>query len=324
MRADRLISLMLLLQNRGRMTCAELARVLEVSRRTVLRDIDALSYAGIPLITEGGPGGGVRLRDEYRTSLTGLTDDEVRSLFFSRDGALFGDLGWGNAYRMSQLKLDAALPAAARSAAEAAQRRILIDSRWWWHQEQPEEALGLLQEAVFGDRSVRFGYERYNGSASRVNAEAYALVAKSGLWYLVGKRRGEMRSYRVSRIQNAALSRGAFTRDRDFDVRQWWPAHSKSFADEFSSYKCTLSVPQHSLRLVQRMAPGRVKLADKGGGKAPVRGRWATVEIGVESEWYAQLIVVGLGKSCRIVSPRELSVSVAARVKEVQAALGVR
>ena len=297
--------------------------MLEVSRRTVLRDIDALSYAGIPLITEGGPGGGVRLRDEYRTSLTGLTDNEVRSLFFSRDGALFGDLGWGDAYRMSQLKLGAALPAAARSAAEAAQRRILIDSRWWWHQEQSEEALGLLQEAVFGDRMVRFGYERFNGDASRVSAEAYALVAKSGLWYLIGKRRGEMRSYRVSRIQNAVLSR-AFSRDRDFDVRQWWPAHSKSFADELSSYTCTLSVPRHAVRLVQRMAPGRVKPAEKGGGKAPGRGRWVTVEIGVESEWYAQLIVVGLGKSCRIVGPRELSASVAARVKEVQAALRVR
>ncbi len=315
MRADRLISLILLLQNRGRMTCAQLARELEVSRRTVLRDIDALSYAGIPLITEGGPGGGVWLRDEYRTSLTGLKDDEVRSLFLSRDSALFGDLGWGDAYRGSQLKLSASLPVAARSAAEVTQHRLLIDSRWWWHQEQPEETLGMLQEAVFADGIVKFDYEHYDGAVSHARVEAYALVAKSGLWYLIGKRNGELRCYRVSRISSIALARERFPRDPGFDVRRWWPQHSQSFAEEFSSYRCTLSVPQSELRLIQRMAPGRVRVVRK--------GDWMDVELGVESEWYAQLIVMGLGGNCRILSPEELSASVAARIQTVHEALGL-
>jgi predicted DNA-binding transcriptional regulator YafY len=188
MRADRLISLILLLQRHGRMTCARLARELEVSRRTILRDIDALSYAGIPVIAAGGPGGGIRLSDEYRTSLTGLKKDEVRSLLFSSDGALLRDLGWADAYRAGRLKLDASLPESVRNEAEITQRRLLIDSRWWWHQDGPEEALGRLQEAVFGDKNIEFDYEHYDGSTVHVRAEAYALVAKSGFWYLIAKR----------------------------------------------------------------------------------------------------------------------------------------
>ncbi len=313
MRADRLISLILLLQHRGRMTCAQLAHELEVSRRTILRDIDALSYAGIPVITEGGPGGGVGLTDEYRTSLTGLKNDEVRSLFLSNDGALLGDLGWGDAYRVSRLKLNASLPAAARQAAEVTQRRLLIDSRWWWHQEQPEESLGRLQEAVFGDRIVEFDYEHYDGSAAHARVAAYALVAKSGFWYLIGKRDGEMRCYRVLRISSMMQTGERFAREPDFDIREWWPRQSQSFAEEFSAYRCVLSVPESELRLVQRMAPGRARVIRK--------GEWVDVEFGVESEWYAQLIVMGLGRNCRIISPKELAASVSKRIREVLGAI---
>ncbi len=316
MRADRLISLILLLQNRGRMTCAQLARELEVCRRTILRDVDALSYAGIPVIAEGGPGGGVRLTDEYRTSLTGLKNDEVRSLFLSTDGALLGDLGWGDAYRVSRLKLNASLPSTARHEVEITQRRLLIDSRWWWHQEQPEESLGRLQEAVFGDVMVEFDYEHYDGSTTRVRAAAYALVAKSGFWYLVGMRDGEFRCYRVLRISSLTLSGRRFAREPGFDVREWWPRHSQGFAEEFSAYRCLLSVPQSALRLVQRMAPGRTRTVKK--------GKRIHVEIGVESEWYARLIVIGLGADCRIVRPKELAASVAQCLQEALGALSPR
>jgi len=251
------------------MTCGQLARELEVSRRTVLRDIDALSYAGVPLLTEGGPGGGVWLRDEYRTSLTGLTDAEIRSLFFSRDSALFGDLGWEDAYRASQLKLDASLSDASRAAARTVQSRLLIDSRWWWHQEQSDQVLRGLQDAVFADRTVRFAYEHYDGRVSRVSAQAYALVAKSGLWYFIGKH-SELRCYRVSRISEGIRVGSAFTRDPGFDVRTWWPQHADGFAKEFSAYRCVLAVPEASLRLIRQMAPGRVSVIRGGATAAPV------------------------------------------------------
>ncbi len=295
------------------MTCAQLAHELEVSRRTILRDVDALSYAGIPVITEGGPGGGVSLSNEYRTSLTGLKNDEVRSLFLSNDGALLGDLGWGDAYRVSRLKLNASLPTAARHEAEITQRRLLIDSRWWWHQEQPEETLGRLQEAVFGDEIIEFDYEHYDGGAAHVRAAAYALVAKSGFWYLIGKRERKMRCYRVLRISSMTSTGERFAREPNFDIREWWPRQSQSFAEEFSAYRCVLCVPESELRLVQRMAPGRARVLRK--------GKWIDVELGVESEWYAQLIVIGLGANCRIVSPKELVASVALRIHEVLGAI---
>jgi predicted DNA-binding transcriptional regulator YafY len=301
MRADRLISLMLLLQRKGRMTCADIARELEVSRRTILRDVDALSYSGVPLLTEGGPGGGVWLRDDYRTSLTGLKDDELRALLLSSDGALLGDLGWKEAYASSRLKLDAALPAASVAAAEIAQRRILIDSRGWWPQEPGEDTLSRLQAAVLNDQPAEFDYERYDGQTGHVRAEAYALVAKTGAWYFIGKRGNELRSYRTSRIASLAIFGERFERDPGFDVRSWWPVNSESFSREFSAYRCVLEVGEKELRLIGHMAPGRVRVL-RGGEPAEV-------ELRVESEWYAALIVIGIGGACRIIEPENLKLS---------------
>jgi predicted DNA-binding transcriptional regulator YafY len=313
MRADRLISLILLLQRYGRMTCAGLARELEVSRRTILRDIDALSYSGIPIVAEGGRGGGVRLRDEYRTSLTGMKDEELRALLLSRDGALLGDLGWGEAYRQGQLKLDASLPVRARSAAEFANRRLLIDSRWWWHQEQPEETISLLQEAAFADRVIEFQYERHDGRAAPARVEAYALVAKSGLWYLVAKRDGETRCYRASRMSAVAVTGDRFARDPDFDVRAWWPLHSREFAREFSAYRFVVEVNKNELKVIRSMAPGRALVLREGDP--------AEVEVGVESEWYAALIVLGIQGRCSIKEPAGLARYVLERAERTIAAL---
>lgn len=296
------------------MTCADLARELEVSRRTILRDIDALSYAGIPVLAEGGPGGGVWLGDDYRTSLTGLKDEELRALLLSSDGSLLGDLGWKEAYRSSRLKLDASLSAASSAAAEIAQRRILIDSRWWWPQGSASDDLGVLQACVLKDESVEFEYERYDGSAGRVRADAYALVAKSGAWYLVGKRLGELRCYRASRISGTAGTGRSFVRDPGFDVRSWWPAHSEEFAREFSAYRFVLEVEESDLRFLFRMAPGRVRVLRA--------GKPTEAEIGVESEWYAGLVVLGLDGRCRIKEPAGLAGTIRLMAERTIASLG--
>jgi len=298
MRADRLISFMLLLQREGRMTCADLARELEVSRRTILRDIDALSFSGIPVMTEGGPGGGVWLSDDYRTSLTGLKGDEFRALLLSSDGSLMGDLGWRDAYRSSRLKLDATVPAASMHAAEFAQRRILLDSRGWWPEASIEDSLSLLQSSVYEDETVEFDYERYDGRADRVRAEPYALVAKTGAWYLVGKRRGELRCYRVSRVAGLKVVGERFARDSGFDIREWWPRNSENFSREFSSYRCVLEVAEGELRMIAHMVAGRVRVIAEGDP--------AQVELRVESQWQAGLIVLGIGGKCRVMEPASL------------------
>src|SRR5262245_47693068 len=137
MRADRLLSIMMLLQNRGKTTAQTLAREMGVSRRTILRDIDALSFAGIPIYAEGGHGGGIALDENYRLSLTGLKEAEVRALFVSNDSRLLSDIGLGQAAESTLPKLFAMLPELHKQAVERIRQRVHIDPLWWWHEEQP-------------------------------------------------------------------------------------------------------------------------------------------------------------------------------------------
>src|SRR5690606_34139 len=137
MRADRLLAIILLLQTRGKMTAQALADELEVSRRTILRDLDALSAAGVPIYAEGGHGGGITLDENYKVTLTGLKEAEVRSLFLSSNARLLADIGLGEAAESTLLKLLAALPVPHQPSVDHIRQRILIDPVWWWHDLQP-------------------------------------------------------------------------------------------------------------------------------------------------------------------------------------------
>jgi len=311
LRAERLIALLLILQNRGKRTCRALADELEVSRRTVLRDVDALSSAGIPVMAEGGRGGGVWLDDAYRSSLTGFSEAELRALLIGGDAAISGDLGLGEAFSLGRLKLRASLPRRYEEALESIQQRILIDSRWWWNEETESAFLRPLQEAVVKDAVVEAEYERYDGSAGGGKIEAYGLVAKSGLWYFVGWREGEYRSYRVTRFRSVRDTGERFVRDASFDLEEWWTKSAESFAREFSAYRFVIALPEEKLRFVRWIAPGRVELR---GPHVPRRG-WIEAEIGLDSQLYAELLVLGLDAECRVLEPRALAEAVVARAR---------
>jgi predicted DNA-binding transcriptional regulator YafY len=314
-RADRLVGIILILQGRGALTCAALAEEFEVSRRTILRDISALSYAGIPVIAEGGRGGGVRLDESYRSGLTGLGEGELRALVLGADAALAKDLGLGEAFRLGRLKLRAAQARRFDPALEKLQRRVLVDSRWWWREENADAFLPLLQEAVFSDSIVDAEYEHYDGSVRIGRMEAYGLVAKSGQWYLVGRRDGDLRSYRVSRFRSVRATGKNFARMERFDLREWWPANEDRFAAEFSAFRFVVALPDEALRVLRRMAPGRAAVL----GPDRTSPGWVEAEIGVDSSFYAELIVLGLGAECRVIEPASLAEAVAARAR---AALG--
>src|SRR5438067_12231787 len=147
MRADRLLSLLMLLQIRGRMPAHELAKRLEVSERTIYRDIEALNAAGVPVYTESGPGGGCVLAEGYRTNLTGLTEAEVRTLFMSGASGLLADLALGHALQAASIKLLAALPSAHRQAAEPARPRIYLEPAGWPEPEKAGPHRRTIQEA---------------------------------------------------------------------------------------------------------------------------------------------------------------------------------
>lgn len=205
MRADRLLTMMMLLQTRGKMTSRRLAEELEVSPRTILRDVDALSAAGIPIYAEGGHGGGIMLVDNFRSTLTALQDAEVHTLFIGDHANAFREIGLDEAAKKAMLKLLSVLPTSQRAAVEFMRQRILIDPAWWWRDEQQGPLWEQLQQAVYEDRCIRIIYERYGGDVVKRDLEPYSLVSKSSVWYLIAIRDEQLRTYRVARIGEVVL-----------------------------------------------------------------------------------------------------------------------
>src|SRR3954452_14821897 len=205
MRADRLLSILLLMQTHRRLTAGALAERLEVSTRTIHRDMEALSMAGVPVYAERGAGGGWVLPDSFRTDVTGLTEAEIQALFVSMPARLLADLGLRQASEGALVKLLAALPAVARHDAEQARRRIHIDGAGWHQSAETVPALGAVQEAVWLDRKIGLSYQRGDGTTIGRVVDPLGLVAKGRLWYLVAAVDGAPRTYRVSRVLAAEI-----------------------------------------------------------------------------------------------------------------------
>src|SRR6188474_2229875 len=247
MRADRLISIVLLLQANGRMTAETLASRLEVSQRTILRDMDALSGAGVPVVAERGTGGGWRLIDGYETKLTGLTPAEIRSLFLARPPALLAELGLKEAADAAWLKLRAALPVGVREQAEFVRQRLLIDSRNWRDSTEPLTTLPVLLEALWSGQRLKFGYEKADGETSERDVDPLGLVARANRWYLVAAKGDERRTYRVSRISSAEILPERAARPEGFDLAAYWEASSNRFREHLPRYNATFLVTEHIL-----------------------------------------------------------------------------
>lgn len=207
MRADRLLSILLLLQTRERVPAAELAQRLEVSVRTIYRDIEALSAAGIPVWAERGRAGGIRLLPGYRTDVTGLTGDEARALFVLAAEGTHEALGLGDAIGPALRKVMAALPAPYRDDAERTSQRVLVDPVRWMRGEVGDADIGVLQRAVFGNRRLQLTYRSSGAQAPKqYTVDPYGLVSKAGSWYLVADRDGEPRLFRADRVLAATVT----------------------------------------------------------------------------------------------------------------------
>jgi predicted DNA-binding transcriptional regulator YafY len=311
MRADRLLSIVMLLQARGKMTARDLADELEVSRRTVLRDLDALSTSGVPLYAEGGHGGGITLDEGYRTSLTGLREREVRALFVAGDRSLLRDIGLGDAADAMQRKLSAALPKVHREAVDRLRQRIYIDPRWWWHDDTEQPFWRELQEAVQQDRRIRITYENYQGELAERELAPYSLVAKSGYWYLVARHADALKTYRVSRIHALTVLSEAFVRDPAFDLTEYWHTDMAEFVADFSEYVFTLRVHPARERFLRWLRPGRNRLLETHADG------WLTFEVQAESAELAAMLVFGLGRQCEVLSPASLREATLAACREV-------
>ncbi|MEU9836911.1 YafY family protein [Streptosporangium sp. NPDC048047] len=307
MRASRLLSLLLLLQTRGRMTATELARELEVSVRTVYRDVEALSSAGVPVYSDRGPAGGYRLLDGYRTRLNGLTAEEASSLFLAALPGPATQLGLGEVAANAELKLLAALPPEPRSHATRMRERFHLDVPGWYRGADEAPFLAEVSEAVWDQRPLRMTYRRWGPRDVERVAEPYGLVLKGGSWYMVAAvGGGEPRTYRVSRIVSAEVLAGRFDRPAGFDLAAYWEGYAADFRRRMYTAEAVVRVaPGLEGLLRYTVGDDAADVALSGAGEPDERG-WTVVRLPIESVRHARWTLLRLGTDVEVLEPPEL------------------
>lgn len=321
MRSDRLLSIMLLLQTRGQMSSAELAERLEVSVRTIVRDVGALSAAGVPVYTVRGSRGGVALLRGYRTDVTGLTADESRSLFVLLSGSAHADLGLGQAVGSALRKVMAALPGPHRSDADLMSRRILIDPVRWKgspDRQKPAVDLSVFQDAVFTDRRLRLRYRRgRDHGTSTYTVDPYGLVNKAGVWYLIADHRGRPRLFRLERALSAVALPEPVRRRDGQELAQVWEQLRHRIDDLPADFAVTVLVRDSSLALLLRIhAADRPSVVDD--AAASSRPGWTKVELWFRSLLAAQPLLA-FGAEVEVVAPQTLRDLLRDRAKDIAA-----
>ena len=311
MRADRLLSMMMLLQARGRMTARELAGELEVSVRTIYRDLDALSMAGVPVYAERGPGGGCSLLDSYRTTLTGLTQDEVRALFMLSIPAPLAELGVDHELKAALLKLSAALPATRRQVEERVRQRIHLDSEGWFEAREPVPHLRTIQQALWQDRRLIIVYQLRFETRVEWMVEPYGLVAKANVWHLVCARKGSIRVYRVSRVLDARSLDETCQRPAGFDLATFWQDWCAAAEENRPTYPVTARVSPDLARWLPYYfgEPIGEEIVRAQAGPPDAEG-WVTVTLPFESLEDARDRILGFGRAVEVLAPIALRLSV--------------
>lgn len=309
MRADRLLSLLMLLQSRGLLTAQELAQELEVSERTIYRDIDALCAAGVPVYAEHGSGGGYALLDSYRTNLTGLTQDEVRALFMLSIPAPLDELGVSQELKAALLKLSASLPAHRRPDEEHARQRVHLDSVWWGQDQEPVPHLRTIQQAVWQDRKLHLTHRLLFGAQVEWVVHPYGLVAKAGVWYLVCARNGNVRAYRVSGMLGARLLDEGFERPASFDLAAFWKQWSASVEKNRPHYAVSARVAPNLLPYLPLHFGERIRAQIEQAAPSDADG-WTRLTLHFESFEQARKRILGFGRAVEVLEPLALRLSV--------------
>ncbi|UXY22074.1 YafY family transcriptional regulator [Streptomyces cynarae] len=276
MKSDRLLSILLLLQTRGRVPAHELAERLEVSVRTIYRDIEALSASGVPVYAERGRHGGIELLAGFRTDVTGLTADESRALFILAAQGAHAALGLDAALGSALRKVMAALPAPHRPAAEATSRRILVDATRWKGGPQSAVDLDSLQDAVFADRRLRLHYRHSGATTPRTyTVDPYGLVSKAGVWYLVADRRGTPRLFRADRVRSATLLPDPVRRRPGVELADVWEVLRRQVEERPGGFEVTVRVRRDILDMFQRLTASALVALPEDDGESP----WATARL---------------------------------------------
>jgi predicted DNA-binding transcriptional regulator YafY len=297
------VSLLLLLQTRGQLTAAEISSALEVSVRTVHRDVESLTAAGVPVEAVRGPAGGYRLAGGYRTRLTGLTADEAEALFAAGIPGPAAELGLGGELAAARLKVLAALPHELQERATRASRLFHLDTRGWFRAEDTVPHLPALASAVWSGRRVRLRY-REGGKLVQRTVDPLGLVLKGGAWYLVAHRSAGMRVYRVSRVASVRALETELRRPSDFELRRFWDEWSRDFEQRLARVQVTVRVHED----VRRFLPGEPAIAEDG---------TAVIWFSHLGDAYRELL--RFGSQVEVLEPVELRERIAATGRDVAA-----
>jgi predicted DNA-binding transcriptional regulator YafY len=316
-RASRIVQLLLLLQTRGRLTAAQLAAELEVSVRTVYRDVDALHAAGVPLYGEAGHAGGYQLLEGYRTRLTGLTSTEAESLFLTGLPGPAQELGLGSEVAAAWLKLTASLPPELRDRATRIQQRFHLDAPNWYAEPDTTPALAAAADAVWRGRRIRVDYHRWRHPTEVTRTlDPYGLVLKAGRWYLVAASK-RISTYRVSQIRSLTVLDESFQRPAGFDLAAFWESYLADFDARRYTDTATVRIsPDLRERLVDAVEPA-IHRAVEESASAPDGDGWVTAVVPIEKMSHAHRLFLGFGEDVEVLSP----VSLRERIRESAMAL---
>ena len=329
MRASRLLSIVLLLQNRGRMTAQDLASELEVSIRTIYRDVESLSSAGVPIYGEAGHEGGYALVEGYRTRLTGLHEDEADALALAGLPSAAEDLGLGSVLTVAQLKLDAAMPPALRQRSGRIRERFHLDASAWYREAEPVPYLTAVAAAVWQAHAVRVRYRRW-AEPREVERVLWpiGLVLKSGIWYLVAsagttesagsaQSPGAIRTYRVSQILELTEHGGAFARPTGFDLAEYWRVSLAEFDERRFQGSATLRLSPEAVHRMEDLYGTAVLTSVAETASLPDEEGWVRASIPIEGMRHALGEVLKLGWGVEVLEPPELRALVAETAAEL-------
>lgn len=304
MQASRLLSILILLQVRKRVSAEALAQEFEVSVRTIYRDIDQLSAAGVPVYSERGRSGGFSLHADYRTQLTGMTQGEADALMLAGAGRAASALGFGPKLAEARLKLLASLPPETAHQAERAAARFHLDPASWSAPGGAPRWLPELASAVWADRRIEIGYQSWTANVER-KLDPLGLVLKAGSWYLVARQGKDVRTYRAANISQLSVLDEVFQRPLKFDLARFWDASAKAFEAGRKSSAATIAVSPLGLTWLKDIHPRAADVFLREGAAYGVEG-WLKAQLDVEESRFARLQWLALGTEARILAPLRL------------------
>ena len=326
MRASRLLAILLRLQDVGPATAEQLADELEVSVRTIYRDVAGLQAAGVPVWTETGPGGGIRLLEGWRSSLDGLTADEAGALFLGGAPGAVAELGLGTVLAAAQAKVLATLPPELRSRAARVRQRFLLDAPGWFHHGEDLPHLATVADAVWGERRLDLRYRRGEDQVAR-RVDPLGLVLKGGTWYLVALHRGRALTYRVGRIAEATALDERFERPAEFDLARHWAESSAAFDRSILRERVQLRLSPGAARSLSWFVDATAAAEALAAAGPPDGEGWIEIDLAVEEEAVAAGQLLGLGDAVEVLAPASLRAAIAVtglRMAELNAPVAER